>query len=253
MATRREFLNNLTALGGLAAIGGLSMSDGPTSAAFGQPPPEGGKKPAPAAPPPTYELPPLPYDYKALEPHLDEATLRIHHDKHHAGYTAGLNAVLAKLAEARTAGQYDNIQQLSRLLAFHAAGHFNHIQYWQNMAPAGKGGGGTPAGRLSDDIKRDFGGFEAFQAHFSAATAAVEGNGWGLLAYHSGLGRLVIITPKNHQDLVPPDMMGLLICDVWEHAYYLHYQNRRADYIKAWWNVVNWRDVGERYEAALRK
>ncbi len=243
MSSRRDFLTGLGVFGGLAMLPehfGMSPA-----MAFDDDKGGGG-------PPATYELAPLPYDYKALEPYIDEETMHIHHDKHHAGYVKGLNAALTGLAAARDSGDYGNIQQLSRLLAFHAGGYFNHNVFWHNMAPAGKGGGGKPDGKLAADIARDFGGFDKFQAHFSAAATTVEGNGWGVLAYHSALKRLVTLTFVNQQLGTPVGTIPLLMCDVWEHAYYLKYQNKRADYIKAWWNVVNWKNVSERYYAATQ-
>ena len=246
MSSRREFLGELTAIGGLAAFSGLALlpdGAGPARATADD---------APAAPPAEYDLPPLPYDYDALEPHIDAQTMRIHHDLHHAGYTKGLNAALKKLEEVRSTGDFSNIQQLSRLLAFHAGGYFNHIVFWNNMAPNGKGGGGDPDGALAKHLTRDFGGVDKFRAHFTAATNAVEGNGWGVLGYHPALKRLVVMTMMNQQDLVTTGLVPLLMCDVWEHAYYLKYQNKRGDYVTAWWNVVNWKDVARRHETALR-
>lgn len=240
MNTRREFLGALGLSGGLLLLpeqlglaSALAMDRG-----------EGG------GPPGQYELPPLPYDYEALEPHIDAQTMRIHHDLHHKGYTDGLNKALASLSAARESGDFGNIQNLSRLLAFHAGGYVNHNIFWNNMAPASKGGGGKPDGKLAADLQRDFGGFDKFQAHFTAAATAVEGNGWGVLAYHRDLRRLMVFAMLNQQMQVPVGTVPLLLCDVWEHAYYLKYQNRRADYIKVWWNVVNWKDVSERYYAA---
>jgi len=249
MSTRREFLGKVGVLGSLVTLGGPSWADGGSAWATA-PGPEDDQGGSP--PPEAYELPPLPYALNALEPHLDEQTLRIHHDLHHAAYTKGLNETLKKLAEARKAKDYGNVQQLSRLLAFHGAGHLNHVMFWENMAPAGKGGGGKPTDRLADDLSRDFGGFDAFVEHFSAAAVAVEGNGWALLGYHPDLRRLVVLGLKNHQDLLLPGITPLLICDVWEHAYYLKYQNRRGEFVKAWWNVVNWKDVARRHAAATR-
>lgn len=250
MSTRREFLGEVTALTGLAAAGLTMLPEtlgGPALAMAGEP--GGGGD---GGPPAEYQLPPLPYAYNALEPHIDEQTMKIHHDLHHAGYTKGLNAALAKLAEIRSTGDYSNIQQLSRLLAFHAGGYFNHIVFWNNMAPADKGGGGNPDGSLADHLKREFGTVDKFREHFSAATNAVEGSGWGVLGYHPALKRLVIMTMMNQQDLATVGLVPLLMCDVWEHAYYLKYQNKRADYVKAWWNVVNWKNVGMRFDAAMK-
>jgi Fe-Mn family superoxide dismutase len=198
-----------------------------------------------------YQLPPLPYAYDALEPHIDKTTLTIHHDKHHAGYTKGLNKAIAMSATMHKTGDYSDIQEVSRLLAFHMGGYLNHVLYWQNMAPAGKGGGGTPKGVLARAIDNDFSNFDIFKLHFSEAAKSVEGNGWALLAWHPMAERLVILTIMNHQDLVVAGAAPLLILDVWEHAYYLSYQNRRADYIDAWWHVVNWGDVSARFEKAV--
>lgn len=239
MIHRRDFLAGIGALGGVT----LLPADWSLAPAFADPP----------APPAEYKLPPLPYDYKALEPHIDEATMKIHHDKHHQGYVDGLNKALAALAAARDKNDFGSIQGVTRQLAFHAGGFFNHIVFWNNMAPAGSGGGGKPAGGLADAINRDFGSFDKFSAQFSAASTQVEGNGWGVLAYHSALKRLVIFMMQNQQMQVPIGSSALLMCDVWEHAYYLKYQNKRADYVKAWWNVVNWKNVGERYDAAVRE
>ena len=243
MSSRREFLSELTVLGGVGLLPGV----GGLASAFGQP--AGG---APAAPPDEYPLTPLPYDYKALEPHIDEETMRIHHDKHFKVYTDGLNVTLKKLAEARAIGNFTDLQLLERLLAFHGGGYYNHIIFWNNMAPPDKGGGGRPSGKLAADIDKNFGGYDKFTMHFSNAAASVEGNGWGVLGYHPFLKRLVILSMMNQQNLTILGTIPLLMCDVWEHAYYLKYQNRRADYIKAWWNVVNWKDVESRYDAALR-
>jgi Fe-Mn family superoxide dismutase len=238
MNTRREFLGGLGAFGGLVVLpAGLTL---PSAMALD----EGG------GPPAEYKLPPLPYDYNALEPHIDEATMRVHHDKHHQAYVDGLNKALAGLAACREKSDFANVSALSRQLAFHAGGFFNHIVFWNNMAPTGKGGGGQPSGKLAEAINRDFGSYEKFVGQFTAATVGVEGNGWGVLGFHWALQRLVIVTMLNQQMGTPVGTTPLLMCDVWEHAYYLKYQNKRADYVKAWWNVVNWKDVGTRYEHA---
>lgn len=197
-----------------------------------------------------HELPPLPYDYTALEPHIDEQTMRIHHDKHHAAYVNGLNAAEQGLAAARDSGDFKAVQQLSRLVAFHGGGHSNHTIFWHNMAPPNKGGGGEPGGSLAKQIQTDFGDFAKFRAHFAAAAGAVEGNGWGVLGWHPMLGKLYVQTMMNQQNLTVLGTVPLLLLDVWEHAYYLKYQNRRPDYVEAWWNVVNWSDVQARFDKA---
>lgn len=239
MPNRRDFLTGIGALGGAMLLNQSARAEDPATGLCAA----GAAFDAPAE----YALAPLPYPAEALEPHIDKETMTIHHDKHHAGYVKGLNTALKSIAEARDAGKFDNIQQLTRLLAFHAGGHFNHTIFWNNMAPAGKGGGGEPKGKLADQIKKDFGDFAKFRLHFSAATAAVEGNGWGVLAYHPALQRLIVLNLMNQQDLVPAGTTPLLMLDVWEHAYYLKYQNKRADYVNAWWNVVNWDNVAERF------
>ncbi len=197
-----------------------------------------------------YELPALPYPYDSLEPHIDKATLEFHHDKHHKGYVDGLNTALSKIEEARKSGDFALLQHYERLVAFHGAGHANHVQYWENMAPAGKGGGGEPTGALAEQIKRDFGSFDNFKKELTAATVSVEGSGWGLLAWEPLGKRLITLSLLNHQNASFIGSAPLLICDAWEHAYYLKYQNRRADYVAAWWSVVNWADASKRFAAA---
>jgi len=197
-----------------------------------------------------HELPPLPYDYNALEPYIDEQTMHLHHDIHHKAYVDGLNNAEKKLAEARAAGDYALVKHWSREAAFHGSGHFMHALFWLNMAPAGKGGGGEPTGALAEQIKKDFGSFEAFKKHYSAAAVAVEGSGWAVLAWQPQGNQLVILQSEKHQQLTQWGVVPLLVLDVWEHAYYLKYQNKRAAYVEAWWNVVNWADVAARLAKA---
>jgi Fe-Mn family superoxide dismutase len=192
-----------------------------------------------------YVLPDLPYPYNALEPHMDEETVRIHHDMHHNGYVNGLNNALDKLEEARKQQDFALIKHWERELAFNGAGHMLHTLYWESMSPHG---GGHPEGRLANQIESDFGGFESFVKEFSAAAAAVEGSGWALLVYLPEEARLAIVTVEKHQNLLLPGAVPLLALDVWEHAYYLKYKNKRADFIKNWWNLVNWRGVEYRFE-----
>jgi Fe-Mn family superoxide dismutase len=199
-----------------------------------------------------YELPPLPYAYNALEPHIDEQTMRLHHDKHHLGYVNGLNNALEKLEAARAAGDFGLVKHWSREAAFHGSGHFMHAIFWPNMAPAGRGGGGEPTGDLAAQIEKDFGGFAKFKAQFTAASNAVEGSGWGLLVWEPLNAQLVVLQSEKHQNLTQWGVRPLLVLDVWEHAYYLKYQNNRGAYVDAWWNVVNWADVAERFKAARR-
>lgn len=190
-----------------------------------------------------HELPPLPYDYNALEPHIDEQTMRLHHDKHHLAYVNGLNTAEAKLTEAREKGDYALVKHWEREAAFHGAGHFLHCIFWENMSPKG---GGQPTGKLADTINSRFGSFDKFLAHFKAAGTAVEASGWVLLVKNNVTNVLDILTAEKHQDLTQWVVTPLLVCDVWEHAYYLKYQNNRAAYLEAFCNVINWEDVAKR-------
>ena len=190
-----------------------------------------------------YELPELPYAYDALEPHYDEQTVKLHHGAHHKAYVDGLNNAVSKLAEARETGDFSLIKHWERELAFHGSGHILHTLFWNNMSP---NGGGTPTGQIAEQIEKDFGSFETFKKQFSAATAAVEGSGWGILAWNPHGNKLEIMQAEKHQDLTIWGAIPLLVCDVWEHAYYLKYQNKRPAWIEAWWNLVNWQDVDSR-------
>ncbi len=193
-----------------------------------------------------YVLPPLPYEPAALEPSIDAQTMGLHHGKHHQAYVNGLNGALAKLAEARATGDFALVKHWSREVSFNGGGHVLHTLFWSNMAPKA---GGEPQGALAQAIVRDMGSVEAFRKHFAAAATAVEGGGWAILGLEPLSGRLVVIQAEKQQDLTVWGMHPLLVLDVWEHAYYLRYQNRRADYVKAWWDVVNWADVGARFES----
>jgi Fe-Mn family superoxide dismutase len=194
-------------------------------------------------------LPPLPYAYKALEPHIDEATMKLHHDLHHKSYVDGLNNAEAKLAEAREKGDYGMVKHWSRECAFHGSGHFNHVLFWEIMSPQG---GGKPSGALADAINASFGDFDKFQAQFLAAANTVQASGWAVLAYRPQTKDLVILQSEQHQNLTQWGVIPILMVDVWEHAYYLRYQNRRAEYTKAFMNVVNWAKVGELLAAASK-
>jgi Fe-Mn family superoxide dismutase len=196
-----------------------------------------------------HELPPLPYDYSALEPHYDEATLRLHHDKHHNAYVVALNAAEQKLANARQSGDFATVQGLERQIAFNGAGHQLHSIFWTNMK---KDGGGRPKGSLLAQIVKDFGTYEGFMAQFKAAATTVEGSGWGVLALYRTFKKLEVLAAMNHQNQGQWDSVPLLVCDVWEHAYYLKYQNLRPNWVAAFVDhLVNWDDVAERFERAL--
>ncbi len=194
------------------------------------------------------ELPALPYAYDALEPWYDQATVELHHDKHHAGYVNGYNATQAKLAAAREAGDFGAVKALEQALAFHGSGALLHSVFWTNMKPQG---GGLPSGDLLEQIKKDFGSFDAFLGQFKAATASVEGSGWGLLVWNTAYGKLEILQAMNHQNTGIWDSTPILAVDVWEHAYYLKYQNKRGAWIDAFFaNLVNWDDAAARLVAA---
>jgi Fe-Mn family superoxide dismutase len=190
-----------------------------------------------------HTLPDLPYAYDALEPYYDEQTVRLHHDMHHKAYVDGLNSAEAKLAEALEKGDFSMIKHIERELAFHGSGHILHTMFWENMKP---GGGGPATGAIAELIDRDFGSFDNFKKLFSASAAAVEGSGWAVLACNPVFEKLVVLQVEKHQDLTQWGAVPLLIVDVWEHAYYLKYQNKRAAWIDAWWNLVNWDDVNRR-------
>jgi Fe-Mn family superoxide dismutase len=196
-----------------------------------------------------HKLPPLPYPYDALEPYIDEQTMRLHHDIHHNGYVAGLNNAEAKLEEARAAGDFSLVKHWSREAAFHGSGHLLHSIFWPNMMAASEAKQ-APDGELGEAIDRDFGSFEAFKAQFIAASIAVEGSGWGILAYRPADDSLVVLTAEKHQNLTQWGVIPLLVLDVWEHAYYLKYQNRRGEYVKNFFNIINWDDVAAQYGSA---
>lgn len=193
------------------------------------------------------KLLPLPYPYDALEPYIDRDTLMIHHDKHHAGYVKNFNKIWRRLSAARESGDFGLIKHLSREIAFHGSGHVLHTLYWENMSPKG---GGKPKGELLEAMNRSFGGLDRFRRHFLAATNSVEGSGWGVLAIEPFRGHLVILQAEKHQDMTIWGVYPLLICDVWEHAYYLKYQNRRAEYVRNFFKIINWPEVYRRYEMA---
>jgi len=195
-----------------------------------------------------FELPKLPYAYSALEPHIDSRTMEIHHTKHHQAYVTNLNNALAgNVAENWTLDQImAGISKLSTPIRNNGGGHYNHSLFWETMAP---NAGGAPTGELGDAITNTFGSFDKFKEEFAKAAAGRFGSGWAWLIKHDGL--LAITSTPNQDnplmDIAEVKGFPLLGLDVWEHAYYLHYQNRRPDYVSAWWNVVNWNVVAERF------
>jgi len=200
-----------------------------------------------------YELPQLPYAYDALEPHIDARTMEIHHTKHHQTYTDKLNAALEK-CPPDIQGK-DIIEILSSLdqvpadqksaINFNGGGFDNHRIFWNNMK---QNGGGEPGGSIADAIKTSFGSFSDFKEKFSSATALIQGSGWGWLVYNPSAKKVEYRAMPNQTSPRTEGLIPLLGCDVWEHAYYLKYQNKRPDYISAWWNVVNWDDTAKRYD-----
>jgi superoxide dismutase, Fe-Mn family len=185
-----------------------------------------------------YKLPTLPYSYDALEPLYDQQTVRLHHDKHHAAYVNNANAALDKLEAARKNNDFAAIKGLSIDLAFNSSGHLLHTLFWQSMKPGGNGGK-MPDG-FKQAMQESFGSAEAGLAHFAAATKAVEASGWGVLAYEPVLQRLVVLQCEKHQNLTVWETVPLLVCDVWEHAYYLKYQNNRAEWVDNFMKLANW-------------
>ncbi len=194
----------------------------------------------------TYRLPPLPYDYNALEPLYSEQTLRIHHDKHHAGYVNGLNAAMEKLQAAREKGDYAAIRALSSDLAFNGSGHVLHTLFWHSMTP----NGGQVPDSLAKAMTASFGSVQNAQAQFAAATRAVMSNGWGALVYEPIADKLLILQVERHQDLAVWGTTPLLVCDVWEHAYYLQHQNNRGAWVDSFLKLANWPMAAARLEQA---
>ncbi len=207
-----------------------------------------------------FTLPPVGYSYDALEPHIDARTMEIHHTKHHQAYTDGLNKAISSLGPEwqnkndiiEILKNIDSVPESARsAVNFHGGGYNNHTLFWNNMK---KGGGGEPSGELANAINKAFGSFNDFKDKFSKDTVAIQGSGWGWLMRNKNTNAVQFITMPNQtspwtrwnkEKLVP--LLGL---DVWEHAYYLKYQNKRADYVAAWWNVVNWDEVKKRFDQA---
>ncbi len=200
-----------------------------------------------------YELPPLPYAYDTLEPHIDARTMEIHHTKHHQTYTDKLNAALEKCPSAIQ--EKDIVEILSNLdqvpadqksaINFNGGGFDNHRIFWHNMKA---NGGGEPSGSIADAINKTFGSFSAFKEKFSSTTVLIQGSGWGWLAYNPSTKKVEYKSMPNQTSPRTEGLIPLLGCDVWEHAYYLKYQNKRPDYVSAWWNVINWEDVSQRFD-----
>ncbi len=199
-----------------------------------------------------HELPPLPYAFDALEPHIDARTMEIHHDKHHAAYVTNLNKALEAHPNLQSKSASDLVKDLNAVpegiratVRNNAGGHLNHSLFWEIMGP---GGGGSPTGELAGAIDQAFGNLAAFKEKLSAAAMGQFGSGWGWLVMKAG--KLEVVARPNQDSPLMDGMTPLLGVDVWEHAYYLKYQNRRADYLQAWWNVVKWSAVADRFRGA---
>jgi Fe-Mn family superoxide dismutase len=199
-----------------------------------------------------YELAPLPYDYNALEPHIDEATMKLHHDKHHQTYVTNLNGAIEKHPPLGSKQPWELLLDLSAIpedirgvVRNSGGGHVNHTMFWQIMKP---GGGGEPTGAIGEQIKKDFGSFDDFKKAFNDAGLKQFGSGWAWVVIDGG--KLKILSTANQDSPISLGFYPIFGNDVWEHAYYLKYQNKRADYLAAWWSVVNWDEINKRFEAA---
>ena len=196
-----------------------------------------------------YSLPELSYDYAALEPWISGQIMELHHSKHHANYVGGANTALEKMAEARESGDFGTVNLLQKNLAFNLGGHVNHSVFWKNLSPDG---GDKPEGEIGAAIDDQFGSFDAFRGHFNAAALGIQGSGWAILAWDALGQRLIIEQLFDQQANIAIGTQPLLMLDMWEHAFYLQYKNVKADYVKAFWNVVNWADVQERFTEARK-
>ena len=202
-----------------------------------------------------YELPPLPYDFAALEPHIDAKTMEIHYSKHHQTYTNNLNAALEKCPEdIQNMEIVDILKNVNMLPAdvkgainFNGGGFDNHRIFWNNLTP---NGGGEANGKVAEAINSTFGSFTSFKEKFTSSTVAIQGSGWGWLVFDSTANKVDYKAMPNQTSPRTESLIPLLGCDIWEHAYYLKYQNKRPDYVNAWWNLINWQDVNERLEKA---
>lgn len=196
-----------------------------------------------------YTLPDMPYDYGELAPHINAEIMELHHSKHHKAYVDGANTAMDKLSESRMQRDFSTVNMLEKNLAFNLGGHLNHTVFWNNMSPDG---GGEPEGALKTALDTHFGGFDAFREQFTASALGIQGSGWSILAWDTLGQRPYICQLYDHQGNLPTGQVPLLMIDMWEHAFYLQYRNVKPDYVKAWWEVVNWQDVAARFEGASR-
>jgi superoxide dismutase, Fe-Mn family len=195
-----------------------------------------------------YSLPELPYEYSALVPHISEEQLKLHHLKHHQAYVNGANAIFEKFDKARRENLDLDMKATLKELSFHIGGYKLHNLFWENLAPAGKGGGGIPKGLLAKVIDAEFLKFDRFKKEFTQAATSTEGSGWAALMFCRKTGRPLIVQLEKHNTNVIPGFDILVVLDVWEHAYYLDYRNDRAKFVDAFWNIVNWDAVAQRFD-----
>lgn len=200
-----------------------------------------------------YQLPPLTYDFGALEPAISAEIMTLHYTKHHQAYVNNLNKALEQFAEAQQKQDLPAMEALLSAIKFNGGGNINHTIFWTNLAPINKGGGTPPEGTLAQAINQEFGSLQALIDQLSALSVGIQGSGWGWLGFDKAHNRLVIASCDNQDPLVTKGLIPLLGIDVWEHSYYLQYKNVRADYVKALWSIVNWKNVAERYEKAKSK
>ena len=240
MTTRRNFLYLLSA-GTTATFFGVNAPAGAAAAV------------ATAAITDVFKLPPLTYDYNALEPHIDATTMKFHHDKHHAAYVKNLNTAVNKYPQLQTKTVEQLLTNLDKLpkdiqttVRNNGGGHFNHSMYWQIMGP----NGGAPTGAIATAITTQFGSYDTFKTQFNEAGTKLFGSGWVWLV--TDRNKLKIITTPNQDNPISQGLYPIMGNDVWEHAYYLTYQNRRPEYLAAWWNVINWTEVNNRFDRALK-
>ena len=197
----------------------------------------------------TYSLPKLEFDYGALEPHISARIMELHHSKHHAAYVKNANQTLAQLEEVREKGNYERIADLERSLAFNLSGHILHSVFWQCLTPKG---GGRPEGALARQIDVDFGSFESFKKQMTAVAGSVMGSGWAALVWEPIGEQLLVTQIYDHQSNLAQAGIPIMVIDAWEHAYYLQYENRKAEFIDALWNVWHWADIAGRFDSATK-
>jgi superoxide dismutase, Fe-Mn family len=194
-----------------------------------------------------YVLPPLPFDFSALEPHISGRIMELHHDKHHGAYVTNANGLLERLDEARSKEDFSGVPALERGLAFNVSGHVLHSVFWQNLTAKAEP---EPKGALAEQIKRDFGSFAIFKKQMNAAASTVMGSGWGALVWEPLLGKLITVQIYDHQSNITQAGIPIMVLDAWEHAWYLQYENRKTDFFEATWNLWNWPDIQARFEQA---